>query len=317
MNNRRNRLGVILLASSLVAAACGSSGVAGIADSATDGTTDVVEEVIENEDSEGEDGEVVEEVELTQGGDLLAEITERGVVRVGVRNDNPPISFIDDEGEWVGFDLDLAAALGEQLGLEVELVPVDGTTRISFLESGQIDLAVASANHTRSRDEAIDFSITYFWDNQSFLVRTGEYENIDELFGATVAASAGSSTIDSWTGYIDERGGDAPEFVEFDDKLAAVEAVRSGAVEGYTEDNITLLSLAAGDPNLTLLPGGHNVVQFGVGVPENQSNWLDTVNFALQDIWTSGQYQELYDPWFVGPDRIIDLPLGGEMEIWG
>lgn len=317
MNNRRNRLGVILLASSLVAAACGSSGVADIADSATDGTTDVVEEVIENEDSEGEDGEVVEEVELTQGGDLLAEITERGVVRVGVRNDNPPISFIDDEGEWVGFDLDLAAALGEQLGLEVELVPVDGTTRISFLESGQIDLAVASANHTRSRDEAIDFSITYFWDNQSFLVRTGEYENIDELFGATVAASAGSSTIDSWTGYIDERGGDAPEFVEFDDKLAAVEAVRSGAVEGYTEDNITLLSLAAGDPNLTLLPGGHNVVQFGVGVPENQSNWLDTVNFALQDIWTSGQYQELYDPWFVGPDRIIDLPLGGEMEIWG
>ena len=317
MNNRRNRLGAILLASSLVAAACGSSGVAGIADSATDGTTDVVEEVIENEDSEGEDGEVVEEVELTQGGDLLAEITERGVVRVGVRNDNPPISFIDDEGEWVGFDLDLAAALGEQLGLEVELVPVDGTTRISFLESGQIDLAVASANHTRSRDEAIDFSITYFWDNQSFLVRTGEYENIDELFGATVAASAGSSTIDSWTGYIDERGGDAPEFVEFDDKLAAVEAVRSGAVEGYTEDNITLLSLAAGDPNLTLLPGGHNVVQFGVGVPENQSNWLDTVNFALQDIWTSGQYQELYDPWFVGPDRIIDLPLGGEMEIWG
>ena len=317
MNNRRNRLGAILLASSLVAAACGSSGVADIADSATDGTTDVVEEVIENEDSEGEDGEVVEEVELTQGGDLLAEITERGVVRVGVRNDNPPISFIDDEGEWVGFDLDLAAALGEQLGLEVELVPVDGTTRISFLESGQIDLAVASANHTRSRDEAIDFSITYFWDNQSFLVRTGEYENIDELFGATVAASAGSSTIDSWTGYIDERGGDAPEFVEFDDKLAAVEAVRSGAVEGYTEDNITLLSLAAGDPNLTLLPGGHNVVQFGVGVPENQSNWLDTVNFALQDIWTSGQYQELYDPWFVGPDRIIDLPLGGEMEIWG
>lgn len=317
MNNRRNRLGAILLASSLVAAACGSSGVADIADSATDGTTDVVEEVIENEGSEGEDGEVVEEVELTQGGDLLAEITERGVVRVGVRNDNPPISFIDDEGEWVGFDLDLAAALGEQLGLEVELVPVDGTTRISFLESGQIDLAVASANHTRSRDEAIDFSITYFWDNQSFLVRTGEYENIDELFGATVAASAGSSTIDSWTGYIDERGGDAPEFVEFDDKLAAVEAVRSGAVEGYTEDNITLLSLAAGDPNLTLLPGGHNVVQFGVGVPENQSNWLDTVNFALQDIWTSGQYQELYDPWFVGPDRIIDLPLGGEMEIWG
>ncbi len=328
MNYRRNRLGAILVAALLVTAACGSAETADNADAAT--TTDTaVEAVAETEDEtaggsdETNDAEDVEqdadaeEIELTQGGNLFDEITERGVVRVGVRNDNPPISFIDDQGEWVGFDLDLAAALGETLGLEIELVPVDGTTRISFLESGQIDMAVASANHTRSRDEAIDFSITYFWDNQSFLVRTGEYEDIDELFGATVAASAGSSTIDSWTGYVDERGGDAPEFVEFDDKLAAVEAVRSGAVEGYTEDNITLLSLAAGDPNLTLLPGGHNAVQFGVGVPENQSDWLDAVNFALQDIWTSGQFQELYDPWFVDENRIINLPLGGEMEVWG
>ena len=179
-------------------------------------------------------------------------------------------------------------------------------------------MSVASMNHTRSRDEAIDFSVTYFWDNQSFLVRTGEYSSIDELFGETVAASAGSSAIDSWTGYATDNGGAAGDIVEFEDKLAAVEAVRSGAVEGYTEDNITMLSLAAGDPNLTLLPGGHNAVQFGVGVPENDSEWRDDVNFALQDIWTSGLFFELYDPWFVDEDtRLIDLPLGGEMEIWG
>ncbi len=309
MKFEQNRLGAVLLSAALIATACGSSDAADTVAS----PSDAVEEVINTESASSSD----EEVELTQGGSLLEDITARGVVRVGVRNDNPPMSFIDDSGEWIGFDLELAEALGETLGLDVEPVPVDGTTRISFLESGQIDMAVASANHTRSRDEAVDFSITYFWDNQSFLVRTGEYENIDELFGATVAASAGSSTIDSWTGYVEERGGDAPEFVEFDDKLAAVEAVRSGAVEGYTEDNITMLSLAAGDPNLTLLPGGHNAVQFGVGVPENQSDWRDTVNFALQDLWTSGEYQVMYDRWFVGPDRIIDLPLGGEMEVWG
>lgn len=324
MNNRPTRLGALLVALALIAAACGSTGAA---DSVAEDAAEATEETAETEESEAEaddseddadaESEDAEEVELTQGGNLLDEITERGVVRVGVRNDNPPVSFIDEDGEWVGFDLDLAEALGETLGLEVELVPVDGTTRITFLESGQIDMAVASMNHTRSRDEAIDFSVTYFWDNQSFLVRTGEYENIDELFGATVAASAGSSTIDSWTEYVAERDGDAPEFVEFEDKLAAVEAVRSGAVEGYTEDNITMLSLAAGDPNLTLLSGGHNAVQFGVGVPENQSDWLDAVNFALQDIWTSGQFVELYDPWFVDENRLINLPLGGEMEVWG
>ncbi len=46
-----------------------------------------------------------------------------------------------------------------------------------------------------------------------------------------------------------------------------MQALRDGAVEGYSEDNITLLALAAGNPELTLLPGGHNPVRFGIGVP--------------------------------------------------
>ena len=78
-----------------------------------------------------------------------------------------------------------------------------------------------------------------------------------------------------------ERSGPTAEIVEFDDKLAAMQALRDGAVEGYAEDNVTLLSLAAGDPDLTLLPGGHNPVQFGIGVRENDSAWHDQVNVAL------------------------------------
>jgi len=254
----------------------------------------------------------------TGTGSVLDRVTETGTVRIGVRNDNPPMSFIDDSGEWIGFDLELAEAMAAELGAELELVPVDGTTRISFLESGQVDMSIASMNHTRSRDEAIDFSITYFWDNQSFLVRTGTYSSIDELFGQTVAANAGSSVIDSWNSYVADAGGTASEIVEFDDKLTAMETLRNGGVEGYSEDNITLLALAAGDPDLTLLPGGHNPVQFGIGVAENDSEWRDSVNLALQEVWKSGDYQQMYDKWFVDADtRIIDLPLGGSMEIWG
>lgn len=241
---------------------------------------------------------------------------ESGIVRIGVRNDNPPMSFLDESGEWVGFDVDLAMAVANQLGLEPELVVVDGTTRISFLQDGEIDLSVASMNHTRERDDAIDFSITYFWDNQSFLVRKGSYDSIDELMGKKVAANAGSSVIPSWQAYSAEMGGPEPDIVEFSDKLAAMQALRDGAVEGYSEDNITLLALAAGDSDLELLPGGHNPVQFGVGVPNNDSTWRDQVNYSLQELWKDGTYLEIYERWFVGPDKIIDLPLGGEMEIW-
>lgn len=243
-------------------------------------------------------------------------VGERGAIRIGVRNDNPPMSFLAENGDWIGFDVDLAKALAGQLGVEPELVVVDGTTRISFLQDGEVDISVASMNHTRDRDEAIDFSITYFWDNQSFLIRKGSYSTIDELMGKTVAANAGSSAISSWQEYSAAQGGPVPDIVEFDDKLAAMQALRDGAVEGYTEDNITMLSLAAGDPNLELLPGGHNPVQFGIGVPVNDSLWRDQVNYALQALWEDGTYQEIYDRWFVGPNRILDLPLGGQMEIW-
>lgn len=246
----------------------------------------------------------------------LDQVMESGQVRIGVRNDNPPMSFVDESGEWVGFDVDLSNALAQEMGLEPELVVVDGTTRISFLQDGEVDMSVASMNHTRDRDDAIDFSITYFWDNQSFLIRRGTYSSIDELMGQTVAANAGSSVIPSWQTYSAENGGPEPDIVEFDDKLAAMQALRDGAVEGYSEDNITLLSLAAGDPDLELLPGGHNVVQFGIGVPINDSEWRDEVNYALQELWKDGRFQEIYARWFEGPERIIDLPLGGEMEIW-
>lgn len=243
-------------------------------------------------------------------------VESEGVVRIGVRFDNPPLSFIAEDGEWVGFDVELAQTLADQLGAEIEMVRVDETTRISFLQEGKIDMAVASMNHTRSREDAIDFSVTYFWDNQSFLIRKGTYSSLEEIMGQKVAANAGSSTIDSWTTYSEAHGGSAPEFVEFTDKLAAMQALRDGVVEGYTEDNITLLALAAGDPELELIPGGHNLVQFGIGLPNNDSFWRDQVNFALQELWKNGTYQEIYDKWFVGPQAAVPLSLGGQMEIW-
>ena len=249
-------------------------------------------------------------------GSTLDRVMDEGSVRIGVRNDNPPLSFINDAGEWVGFDIDLAEAIANQMGVEHELVVVDGTTRISFLQEGRIDMSIASMNHTRQRDDAIDFSVTYFWDNQSFLIRKGTYSSIEDLFGATVAANAGSSAISSWQEYSAAAGAPEPEIVEFNDKLAAMQALRDGAVEGYTEDNITMLALAAGDPELELLPGGHNPVQFGIGVPNNDSAWRDAVNYALQDLWKSGEFEEIYAGWFEGEDAMIQLPLGGAMEIW-
>jgi len=246
----------------------------------------------------------------------LDRVKEAGVLRAGIRFDFPPVSYIDASGDWIGFDVDIAGEIARRLGVRLEKVRVDETTRITFLQSGQIDLAVAGMNHTRKREDAVDFSVTYFWGTQTFLVQRGKYARLEDLFGRTVAMNKGSSAIDGWQTWADAHGGQAGQIVEFGDKQEALQALKSGAVEGYAEDNIPLLGLAAGDPDLVLVPGGFNAVRYGIGMAENDSNWRDQINLILQDMIADGTFGTIYDRWF-GPATSTVWPLQPDApEVW-
>src|SRR5688500_6285370 len=93
---------------------------------------------------------------------------QQATLRAGIRFDNPPHSFIDSRGNWVGFDIDIAEALAKTMGRDLQKVRVNELTRISFLQSDRIDVAIASMSHTIKRDREIDFSETYFWSKQTF-----------------------------------------------------------------------------------------------------------------------------------------------------
>ena len=253
----------------------------------------------------------------TPRGSVFDSVMDRGVLRAGIRFDNPPHSFIDESGAWVGFDVDIAAALADELGVELERVRVDELTRISFLRNGRIDVAVASMSHTHARDEEVDFSQTYFWSKQTFLVRQGEIGSLEDLVGKTVGMSRGSHAIGNWRDWLAENGHpEDADIVEFNDKQAAAEAVRQGAIAGWAEDYEIVASFAKLDASLTVLAEeGIGLKQDGIGVRENDSEMLDAVNAALQRIAVSGRYDEIYDRWF-GPDSETPVPRQGEIEVW-
>jgi polar amino acid transport system substrate-binding protein len=79
---------------------------------------------------------------------VLDIVKERGVLRAGIRTDNPPHGFITQDGHWVGFDVDIAEAVAKELGVKLEKVKVDELTRISYLQTGQIDIAGARQKRT-------------------------------------------------------------------------------------------------------------------------------------------------------------------------
>jgi polar amino acid transport system substrate-binding protein len=244
-------------------------------------------------------------------------INERGVLRAGIRFDNPPHSFTDEEGNWVGFDVDIAEALARELGVELERVKVDELTRISYLNEDQIDVAVASMSHTVKRDKEIDFSQTYFWSKQTFLVKRGEVNSLADLVGKTVGMDRGSSAIGNWQDWLEANGySEEPEIEEFSDKQAAAQAVSQGAIAGWAEDYEILASFAKRDPSLEILSGeGIGVKLDGIGVKQNDSELRDEVNYALQRIAASGEYDRIYDRWF-GPDSDTPVPQEDRIEVW-
>jgi polar amino acid transport system substrate-binding protein len=247
----------------------------------------------------------------------LDDIRQRGVLRAGIRFDNPPHSFIDAEGRWVGFDIDIADALARELGVGLERVRVDELTRISFLKEKKIDVAVASMSHTIKRDREIDFSQTYFWTKQTFLVRRGQVESLAALVGKKVGMSRGSHAIGNWRTWLARNGyqGD-PDIVEFSDKRAGMEAVRQGAIAGYAEDLTILSSFAKQDASLAVLAHeGIGMKQDGIGIRENDSKLRDEINFALQRMAVSGEYELIYDSWF-GPDSNTPIPRESSIDVW-
>jgi polar amino acid transport system substrate-binding protein len=109
-----------------------------------------------------------------QAESTLEKIKSTGKMLAGIRADKPPVGYYDENGELVGFAVDLARAVGEKLGVEVELVPVNAQTRIPYLTTGRIDAEFGSTTPTKERDEVVDFSIIYNWDKVVILVRAGD-----------------------------------------------------------------------------------------------------------------------------------------------
>lgn len=254
----------------------------------------------------------------TQQQSLYSAVKSRGVLRVGVRPDDPPHSYLDPQGHLVGFDVDIATAIAKYWGVKLQLVNVNELTRISYLQNGRIDLAVTSISKTVKRAKVVDFSETYFFSDQTILVRKGAYKHLSDLVGKTIAADRGSNAGDSWLAWLSAHGHAGDGHIEyFASKQASLEAVNTGAVVGYAEDYELLASLAHNDPGLSVIndPGGIALKLDGVAMHKNDSQLVLEVNLALQHIASSGEYNVIYNRWF-GPNSSTPVPLMGHIEVW-
>ena len=91
----------------------------------------------------------------------LDEIKESGVVNIGVFSDKSPFGYVDENGEYAGYDVYLAERLGEDLGVDINYVSTEAANRIEYLQTGKVDIILANFTVTEERAEEVDFALPY------------------------------------------------------------------------------------------------------------------------------------------------------------
>ena len=91
----------------------------------------------------------------------LDEIKESGTVNIGVFSDKSPFGYVDENGDYQGYDVYLAERLGEDLGVEINYVSTEAANRIEYLQTGKVDIILANFTVTPERAEEVDFALPY------------------------------------------------------------------------------------------------------------------------------------------------------------
>lgn len=225
----------------------------------------------------------------------MADIQERGVLRVGVDVGTPQFSSISPQtGEPVGFDVDVASEVADQLDVEIDLVGMTTDERIGALLAGRVDMVVHNFTITCERKEEIAFSTEYFRAQQVILVPRGNRaRSLRQLKGQRVCATEGSTVMD----HIEQMPPrDRPLPVKVRQRADCLMLLQQGQVDALATDDAILAGIAAQDPNLVLRDEVFSEEPYGIGLPQGHDDWVRYVNAVLEDI-RDNQWQTLYDTW--------------------
>ncbi|MFV8805241.1 ABC transporter substrate-binding protein/permease [Aerococcus urinaeequi] len=226
---------------------------------------------------------------------LLAEIQERGVLRMGTASGYSPYEFTvlrDGQNEVVGIDVFLGEYIADQLGVELEVVDMEFGSLIASLETGGIDMIIAGMGATEERDQSIDFSNAYELSGQSIVIREGEEDEIVDY----TSFENGEHTIAVSEATLQE--GYVRDFFENPDLLImrksgdAIAALTSGQADGVLLDDAVAGANAAENEGLTVIDSNLDgmVEDQGksIGIPENQPSLQTAINDILEDVNDQG-----------------------------
>ncbi len=180
-----------------------------------------------------------------QPSDTLAQIKQKGVLTVGVKNDYRPWGFLDPSGKISGMEIDLAQMVADKIGVRLETVPVTAVTRIEFLRQGRIDMILATLGDTPERRKVIGMIEPNYYAGATNVLapKSAGLKTWADLKGRKVCAVQGA--------YYNRRVSQlySPDLVVFPAVPDALAALQGGNCTAFLFDDTFIVStLSAHDP---------------------------------------------------------------------
>jgi polar amino acid transport system substrate-binding protein len=250
---------------------------------------------------------------------LPADIQSAGKVSIGTEALYPPFeSFAEDNKTIVGLDPDLANAVGQLLGVDVEFTHTAFDGLLTALDGGRFDLVVAAITDTKEREQKYDF-VDYFMTGQSIVVKRGNPEGIHgiaELCGKAVAVLK-ASTQEKLLGQFNENecAGNPIQIDSFPSDKDALLQVQSGRdVASFTQDAVGAYNSATiGGGNQFEIANSEALLPTPVGMvfDKKDTQLRDAFKAAIEELIANGTYEELLTKYQLSSGVITDVTLNG------
>ena len=226
-------------------------------------------------------------------GGTLQEVIDRGTLECGVNDGVPGFGFVDEDGNYSGFDIEFcravaAAVLGDADA--VNYTPLTATTRFTALQSREVDVLIRNTTWTASRDgtEASTFATTTFYDGQGMMVDAdSDVTDPDDLAGATICVLSGTTTELNLTTELERRDIDF-EPLSLPDVDQIQENFVQGACDAWTADKSQLAGIRGSWPEseggpeaVRILDGTISKEPLGPVTRDGDSQWSDAVNWTV------------------------------------
>ncbi len=224
--------------------------------------------------------------------------TEGGTLIVGFDQDFPPMGFLGDNGEYTGFDLELAQEVAKRLGLEYQAQPIAWDAKDMELESGNIDCIWNGFTMT-GREDDYTWTKPYMANTQVFVVRNDSgIEGKDGLAGKVVECQVDSSAEAALKEDPDLTSTFGQLLTTADYNTAFMD-LEQGSVDAIAMDVIVAgYQIKQRNADFTILDDSLSAEEYGVGFKKGNTELRDKVQATLEDMAKDGTMKEISEKWF-------------------